>query len=135
MDTLTTEQRSALMARVRASDTKPEMIVRRMIHALGYRFRLHKRDLPGTPDIVLPRLGKIVLVHGCFWHRHRGCALAREPRSNKKYWAPKLDGNARRDQKNARLLRRDGWRLMTVWECQTRSPAKLEKRLLHFLEK
>ena len=117
-DFLSPAARSAHMGRIRKTDTKPEMRVRRAAHALGYRFRLHRNDLPGTPDLVFPRLRKIVLVHGCFWHQHSGCRLARLPKSRLDYWLPKLDRNCVRDHKTTTALRALGWSVLVVWECQ-----------------
>lgn len=134
MDTLTPGQRSARMALVRAKDTKPELVVRRLAHGLGYRYRLHRRDLPGTPDLVFPGRGKIILVHGCFWHRHMGCTLARLPKSRMDFWLPKLTANAERDARNLRALRRLGWSVMTIWECQARDTARLASRIRRHLD-
>lgn len=120
-DSLSPEARSALMARIRGQDTTPELTVRRLLHAMGYRFRLHRRDLAGRPDIVLPARRKVIFVHGCFWHGHAGCRLSRMPASRTDYWGPKLIRNRRRDVRNAAALRRDGWSVAIVWECQTRS--------------
>lgn len=131
MDTLSKQQRSALMAKIRGRNTQPELIVRSLVHRLGYRFRLHDRKLPGQPDIVLPRHGKIILVHGCFWHQHTGCA--RLPKSHQEYWLPKLEQNRARDTKNLRALRRLGWQVLVLWECQI-AKASLELKLRKFLE-
>lgn len=134
MDTLDPRQRSARMALVRGKNTKPELLVRRLVHGLGYRYRLHQRDLPGTPDLVFSARGKVILVHGCFWHRHGGCALARLPKSRSEFWLPKLEGNATRDARNVRALRRLGWGVMTIWECQLRDTARLVGRMRRFLD-
>ena len=131
MDTLSKQQRSALMAKIRGCDTQPELVVRRLVHRMGYRFRLHDGKLPGRPDIVLPRHGKIILVHGCFWHQHPGCG--RLPKSRRSYWVPKLEQNRARDTRNLRALRRLGWQVLVVWECQTEKPS-LELKLRKFLE-
>jgi DNA mismatch endonuclease (patch repair protein) len=131
-DQFTTEERSAIMRRVRSVDTDPELRVRRMVHQLGFRFRLHRKDLPGRPDLVLAGLKQIVFVHGCYWHQH-SCDGAKRPATNRRYWNSKLDKNVERDKKNLRLLRRLGWRVMTVWECELRNPERLERRLLRFL--
>lgn len=123
------------MAAVKSGDTKPEMIVRRLVHQLGYRFRLHRRELPGTPDIVLPRLRKIINVHGCFWHMHT-CQRRRTPLvTNAAYWNVKRLRNIARDRRNYLKLRRLGWRLLTVWECQTKRDKLevLKRRLRRFL--
>ena len=120
--------RSAQMARVRGKDTKPEMVVRRLVHAMGYRYRLHRKDLPGKPDLVFPRLRKIIQVHGCFWHQHPdpACRRARIPKSRREFWGPKLEGNARRDIENERALRELGWDVLVVWECET-TPSRREE--------
>ncbi|HEY4922373.1 MAG TPA: DNA mismatch endonuclease Vsr [Xanthobacteraceae bacterium] len=121
------------MRRIRKTDTKPEVIVRQAIHAMGYRYRLHRSDLPGSPDIVLARHRKIILVHGCFWHRH-DCANGRKlPRSKPSYWGPKLESNRRRDEVNLARLNALGWRVLVVWECEIRRGANLGKRLAKFL--
>lgn len=134
MDTLTPRQRSARMALVCAKNTRPELTVRRLAHGLGYRYRLHRRDLPGTPDLVFPGRGKVIRVHGCFWHRHPGCALARLPKSRLDFWLPKLTANAERDARNLRALRRLGWGVMTIWECEARDTARLANRIRRFLD-
>ena len=120
--------RSAQMALVRGKDTKPEMVVRRLVHALGYRFRLHRKDLPGRPDIVLPRLRKAIEVRGCFWHQHPdpSCWRARVPKTRQDFWLPKLDGNVARDAANEDALRGLGWDLLVVWECET-APARRDE--------
>jgi DNA mismatch endonuclease (patch repair protein) len=133
MDNLNPSDRSYRMSLIRAKDTRPEMVVRQMAHRLGYRFRLHDSSLPGRPDLVFPRLGKIIFVHGCFWHRHPGCRLARLPKSKLDFWVPKLNGNRVRDLGNIEKLRRDGWRIKIVWECQTQRLQQLQKTLERFL--
>ncbi|MBS0155192.1 MAG: DNA mismatch endonuclease Vsr [Nitrospira sp.] len=112
------EKRSEIMALVRGKDTRPEMAVRKLVWSLGYRYRLHRKELAGCPDLVFFGRRKIIFVHGCFWHRHKGCALARMPKSRIDFWAPKLEGNAARDKNNKRALIRQGWKVMTVWECE-----------------
>lgn len=134
MDTLTPAERSARMALVRAKDTKPELLVRRLVHGMGYRYRLHRRDLPGTPDLVFPGRSKVIFVHGCFWHRHAHCALARLPKSRADFWLPKLTANAERDARNVRALRRLGWSVLTIWECQLGDIAKLTNKIRRFLD-
>jgi DNA mismatch endonuclease (patch repair protein) len=121
--------RSALMARIRSRDTRPELEVRRALHARGLRFRLHRRDLPGTPDIVLPRHRLAILVHGCFWHRHRGCGPLSLPRTRTDYWAQKFAANTKRDRKTAKALAARGWAVEVVWECEARRPDRLAARL------
>jgi len=133
-DVLTPKQRSFNMSRIRGKDTKPEIIVRRIVHRLGYRFRLHQRKLPGCPDIVLTRHRKVIFVHGCFWHMHR-CKYGRvTPKTNKKFWENKRTGNVKRFRKNVRLIRRLGWRILVVWECWTRDTSMLEDRVRRFLQ-
>lgn len=135
VDRFTPEARSRLMASIRGKNTKPEMVVRRLLHAMGYRFRLHRRDLPGTPDIVFPGRRAVVFVHGCFWHRHAGCRLAAVPATRRDFWEAKIAANKARDRRAVAQLRRDGWRVAVVWECQTRKPAGLDGRLRRFLER
>lgn len=132
-DHLTAAERSRHMRLIRKRDTKPEIRVRRLLHSLGYRFRLHRRDLPGTPDIVLPRLKKVIWVHGCFWHQHRGCALARLPKSRLDYWLPKLRRNAERDEENQARLAAAGWEALVVWECETRQDQRLRELIVGFV--
>jgi DNA mismatch endonuclease (patch repair protein) len=120
MDPLTPEQRSRQMARVRAVDTGPELIVRKTIFRLGYRYRLHSSKLPGRPDLVFPRLKKVVFVHGCFWHQHSCPNGQRRPKSKKRFWTRKLDDNIRRDRRQKLALRRLGWEVLVIWECETR---------------
>lgn len=103
------------MSRVRAKDTKPELVIRRGLHARGYRFRLHRRDLPGTPDLVLRKFGAVIEVRGCFWHGHENCG--RQPKTRQEFWVPKIDRNRQRDDENLRALRDLGWRVVVVWEC------------------
>lgn len=131
-DNRTPESRSALMSRIGGRNTAPEFIVRRLLHSLGYRFRLHRRDLPGTPDIVFPSRRKIVFVNGCFWHAH-GCRIGRPPKSRLEFWGPKLEHNRTKDKRDKRALRALGWEVLTVWQCQTKSRNQLESRLLSFL--
>jgi DNA mismatch endonuclease (patch repair protein) len=129
MSLKTTPARSALMSRVRARDTTPELCVRRLLHAMGFRFRLHAAELPGRPDIVLPRHETAIFVHGCYWHRHARCRRATTPVANRSFWLEKFAANRRRDRRNARRLARAGWRVLVVWECQTREPEQLARRL------
>jgi DNA mismatch endonuclease (patch repair protein) len=133
MDTLTPEQRSQRMSLVRSTGSKAEMSVRRISHAMGYRFRLHRRDLPGTPDLVFPRLKAVIFVHGCFWHQHSCPAGNRIPKSRIDFWTKKLEGNVARDRRNLHELRRGGWRVLVVWECQVVSIEKLASRIRRFL--
>jgi DNA mismatch endonuclease (patch repair protein) len=125
--------RSRMMRAIRKTDTKPELIVRRALHAMGFRFRLHRRNLPGTPDIVLPRHRVVVQVHGCFWHQHAGCRHANLPRSRPDYWLPKLRRNVERDTAAELALERLGWRVLTVWECALRDRMALDESLRRFV--
>jgi DNA mismatch endonuclease (patch repair protein) len=112
------------------------MAVRRLVHRLGYRYRLHRRDLPGSPDLVFPRRRKVIFVHGCFWHRHPDpdCKLARMPKSRLEFWGPKLEANAERDKRALEALRALGWEALTLWECELKSNRDLEERIIRFLE-
>lgn len=135
VDSISPEYRSEIMSRVRAKNTRPEMVVRRMLHAAGYRYRLHASDLPGKPDLVFASRRKVVFVNGCFWHRHRDCALARLPKSRTEFWTEKLERNRERDERNVAALRQQGWEVLTVWECEVRDPAVLMPRVVAFLER
>jgi DNA mismatch endonuclease, patch repair protein len=135
MDTVTPETRSRMMRAVRGKNTKPELIVRGLAHELGFRFRLHRTDLPGTPDLVFSRLYSVILVHGCFWHRHRGCAATTTPKDNAELWAAKFRRNVERDRTTVRALRALGWQVLIVWECQTRDAPSLRQKLKCYLEK
>jgi DNA mismatch endonuclease, patch repair protein len=134
VDIVTPDKRSVLMSGIRSKNTRPEIAVRRVAHSLGYRFRLHRRDLPGHPDIVFPSLKKIVLVHGCFWHRHLKCKYAYCPKSNVDFWEAKFAKTLERDSRNIDKLERLGWRLLTVWECETSEPEALRKLVKRFLD-
>ncbi|WP_307614393.1 very short patch repair endonuclease [Variovorax boronicumulans] len=133
MDKISPEQRSRNMAAVRGRDTGPELAVRKMLHGLGLRFRLHRPGLPGTPDIVLPRHYSVVLVHGCFWHGHT-CPRGRVPSSNTAFWLSKLGRNKKRDAEQAKALRALGWRVFIVWECETKEPQRLRRRLAKWFQ-
>jgi len=133
-DVFTREERSRVMATVKSADTTPERKVRSIVHRLGYRFRLHRRDLPGNPDIVLPRHRKVIFVNGCFWHQHPRCSAADRPASNTEYWNKKLNRNIQRDRKNLRALRKAGWHPLVIWECQLKNEVRTEARIRHFLE-
>lgn len=133
VDVFTPVQRSAVMARIRGKNTKPEIAVRQMLHAMGYRFRLHRRDLPGTPDIVLPGRRKAIFVHGCFWHGHPGCRFATRPATRPEFWAEKIGRNQKRDRIAVARLRSLGWSVATVWECSLRRPERVAARLHRFL--
>ncbi|WP_332909354.1 very short patch repair endonuclease [Agrobacterium salinitolerans] len=131
----TSPERSWVMSRVGQKNTKPEMIVRRLVHGMGYRYRLHRKNLPGSPDLVFASRRKVVFVHGCFWHGHadRQCKLSRPPKSRLDYWGPKLERNKERDSANEEKLKLDGWGVLIVWECQLRDREALESMLREFL--
>jgi len=124
-----------MMRSVKQKDTKPELIVRKLIHGFGYRYRLHRRNLPGTPDLVFPSRKKVIFVHGCFWHQHPKCKAASLPKSNKEFWTPKLQGNVHRDKAQIDQLRSMGWEVLVVWECEVRDMDALASKLKVYLEK
>jgi DNA mismatch endonuclease (patch repair protein) len=132
-DVFDPQKRSAIMRAVRPANTSPELVVRKCLHAMGYRFRLHRLDLPGRPDIVLPRHRKIVLVHGCFWHQHAGCRRAARPQSNAEFWNAKLDKNVTRDAEKIRALETAGWSVLVVWQCEIRDKERLHEVLRGFM--
>ena len=134
MDSLSKEQRSATMARVRGKDTGPEMRVRRLVHEMGYRYRLHRRNLPGVPDLAFSSRRKVIFVHGCWWHGHDCPGGRKRPKTNKSYWLPKLERNRTRDAANQAELRARGWDALVLWECQLKDTAGLRKRIGDFLE-
>ena len=131
---MTPVERGERMSQIRARDTSPEMIVRSFVHALGFRFRLHDRRLPGCPDLVFASRRKVIFVHGCFWHRHNRCDLARLPKSRLEFWLPKLEGNKQRDAQCRRALTALGWSSLVIWECELRDPLKVMFKTLMFLE-
>lgn len=135
VDTLSKAERSARMARIRGKDTGAELVVRRLIHSLGFRYRLHVAKLPGRPDLVFRKKRKVIFVHGCFWHRHDDprCKLARLPKSRLGFWVPKLEANRSRDRANQLKLERDGWGCLVIWECELRDKRALETRIKAFL--
>ena len=134
-DPLTPQQRSERMSRVRGKDTKPELVIRRLVWSLGYRYRLHSKKLPGRPDLVFPGRKKVIFIHGCFWHQHgEGCRQYRMPRSKLDFWLPKLEGNKQRDANNQQLLREMGWDYLVIWECQIKDREEVSKRIVNFLE-
>jgi DNA mismatch endonuclease (patch repair protein) len=130
---MTAAQRSQLMSKIRKTDTKPELAVRRFVSAMGHRYRLHSNAVLGRPDLVFGPARKIIFVHGCFWHQHKGCRLAKKPQSRREYWLPKLQQNVERDARNESALRKAGWQILTVWECEVESPETLKRTLLAFL--
>lgn len=135
MDRLSKKRRSEIMSRIRGKDTVPELKVRSLIHSLGYRFRLHSKTLPGKPDLVFSGRKKIIFVHGCFWHAHSGCPKGKPPKSNLDFWLNKLENNKKRDAQALRKLRSEGWRVLTVWQCQLKDLETLVKKIVKFLEK
>ncbi|RQZ75946.1 DNA mismatch endonuclease Vsr [Burkholderia glumae] len=134
MDSLTPAERSERMSRIKGSNTKPELIVRSLIHRMGYRYRLHGKRLPGRPDLVFSKRRKVIFVHGCFWHRHEGCRLARLPKSRLDFWRPKLEANAERDKEVERRLSELGWKVLTIWECEVKDEVALTLRVRAFLD-
>lgn len=132
-DTLSKAERSIRMGLIRSTGTNVEIAVRKMVTALGFRYRLHRKDLPGCPDLVFIGRKKVIFVNGCFWHHHKHCKLGRSPKSNLAYWIPKLTRNVERDQAVRKQLRRGGWGVLTVWECELSDTAKLRIRLTKFL--
>jgi DNA mismatch endonuclease (patch repair protein) len=135
VDKLTPERRSKNMRRIKSQGTKPELAVRRLVHGLGFRYRLHRKDLPGKPDLVFGPARMAIFVHGCFWHSHEKeeCLDGRAPKSNASYWLPKLARNKERDSASIAALRDAGWRVLVIWECETRDERDLENRLMAFL--
>jgi DNA mismatch endonuclease (patch repair protein) len=133
VDVFSKGKRSWIMGRVRSRDTKPEMLVRSLIHGMGFRFRVYRRDLPGNPDIVLPRHHKVIFVDGCFWHGHPGCPRSKRPTTNKTFWDRKLDGNLERDKRFQEELSSMGWKVLVIWQCETKVPDILLTKLEGFL--
>lgn len=121
------------MSRIRSKDTKPEMVVRRLVHGMGYRYRLHASDLPGRPDLVFRPRRKVIFVHGCFWHRHAGCAADRLPTARREYWLHKLNGNVSRDARTQTALEEMGWRILVIWECETKNLDHTAESVRRFL--
>lgn len=133
MDTVSPEQRSRNMSRIRGKNTALEMTVRSLVHGLGYRYRLHRKDLPGTPDLVFPTRKSVIFIHGCFWHGH-DCARAALPSSNRNFWEIKIGRNKERDGRTQEALSKAGWKILTIWQCETRNVPDLRERLVGFLE-
>ena len=132
MDRISGEHRSWNMSRIKSSNTKPEIIVRSLLHNMGYRFRLHRKDLPGKPDIVLPRYKSVIFVHGCFWHRHKGCKNAASPKTKKTFWREKFRANVERDRKVQKELNSMGWSILIIWECETSDIGSVTKIIGNF---
>lgn len=134
MDKLSQQRRSDNMRQIRSKDTTPELILRRLIHMMGYRFRLHRKDLPGKPDLVFPGRKKVIFLHGCFWHQHKGCREGRLPGTRREYWGPKLARNQERDALSEAALKSLGWGVLTLWECEVeKEPAVVLRQLRRFL--
>lgn len=134
MDVFSREKRSQIMSRVSSKNTKPELVVRSLLHGMGYRFRLHRKDLPGKPDITLPKYQKVIFVHGCFWHGHTDCPRAKRPKTNHSFWREKLDKNIDRDKESIENLNNLGWAAMVIWTCEVNDKIKIENKLLSFLK-
>ena len=134
MDVFDKEKRSRVMSKIKDKNTKPEVLVRSVLHRMGYRFRLHGKDLPGKPDIILPKYKKVIFVHGCFWHGHEGCDKSKRPSANREFWDKKLDKNINRDQKNIAELNKYGWETLIIWTCETKDIQTLKQKLTTFLE-
>jgi|SRR5665213_107822 len=134
MDRLTPQERSSNMASIPSRNTNPEMIVRKTVHSLGYRYRLHQKSLPGTPDLTFLRKRKVIFVHGCFWHRHKGCAKASTPTTRADFWQEKFDSNVARDRRVTKALKREGWKILVVWQCELKNSEALARRIDAFLK-
>ncbi len=134
-DIVNAEKRSEIMSRIKGRNTMPELAVRRIAHGLGFRFRLHRRDLPGSPDLVFPRYRTVVFVHGCFWHRHDGCRYAYRPKSRIQFWTKKFEENVARDARNEAALHDLGWQVVVIWECETKDQAVVRARLIAHLRR
>ena len=133
-DHVSAKKRSAIMAAVHTKDTGPELALRKLVYGMGYRYRLHGRELPGRPDLVFRPLKKVIFVHGCFWHRHDACRYATTPKSRTAYWQSKFAANVARDRRNVRDLKKAGWHVLTIWQCQLKNPNKVAKRTHEFLK-
>lgn len=134
MDRLSKKRRSEIMSRIRGKDTSPELTVRSLLHKLGYRYRLHSRKLPGCPDLVFSSRKKVIFVHGCFWHGHRGCRKGKLPKSRLEYWEPKIKANRKRDASNIRKLKALGWEVRVVWQCELKKPEIIVEELKKYLD-
>ena len=133
-DTLSPKERSKRMSLIRGKDTSPELKLRQLVHGMGFRYRLHVKDLPGKPDLVFPSKRAIIFMHGCFWHRHPGCKLARMPKSKLDFWGPKLEANRERDIRNQEILKNLGWRVLVIWECEMTNIEKVSQKVRNFLQ-
>lgn len=135
MDVFSKRTRSRIMSHISGKNTKPEILVRSLLHRMGYRFRIHKKDLPGRPDICLPKHKKVIFVHGCFWHGHENCPRSKRPTTNVEFWNKKIDGNIERDKENIKELRRLGWQTLTIWTCEIKNQEELKNKLISFIER
>ena len=133
-DTLTPNERSKRMSLIRGKDSSPELKLRRLVHGMGFRYRLHVKDLPGKPDLVFPSRRAVIFMHGCFWHRHPGCKLARMPKSKSDFWRSKLEGNRERDLRNQEMLKKLGWHVLVIWECEMENIEKVSNKVREFLQ-
>lgn len=135
-DIFSKEKRSEIMSKIGPKDSKPEIIVRKTVHSLGYRFRLHRKDLPGNPDLVFPKYKKAIFVHGCFWHRHKRCQRGKLPATNTTFWEEKISGNVKRDKSNFNKLRRLGWKYLVIWQCDIKESNKenLKRKINNFFK-
>ena len=127
------EQRSRNMSAIKSKNTKPEIAVRKLLHSMGYRFRLHRKDLPGSPDIVLPKYKTVIFVHGCFWHRHENCKYASSPKTRKEFWESKFKANVKRDKEIQEKIKNIGWKYVVIWECEARNIESIEEKIKRFL--
>ena len=127
------EQRSRNMSAIKSKNTKPEIAVRKLLHSMGYRFRLHRKDLPGSPDIVLPKYKTVIFVHGCFWHRHENCKYASTPKTRKEFWESKFKANLKRDKEIQEKIKNIGWQSVVIWECETKNIDDLREKLIDFI--
>ena len=128
------EQRSRNMSAIKSKNTKPEIAVRKLLHSMGYRFRLHRKDLPGSPDIVLPKYKTVIFVHGCFWHRHENCKYASNPKTRKEFWESKFKANVKRDLEIQEKIKNIGWQSIVIWECELKNHEKLKKSLINSIK-
>lgn len=135
MDVFSKRTRSRIMSHISGKNTKPEILVRSLLHRMGYRFRIHKKDLPGRPDICLPKHKKVIFVHGCFWHGHENCPRSKRPTTNVEFWNKKIDGNIERDKENIKKLKRLGWQTLTIWTCEIKNQEELKTKLISFIER
>jgi DNA mismatch endonuclease (patch repair protein) len=133
LDRVTKEKRSEIMSKVRGKNTSPELVVRKLVFSLGYRYRLHGKHLPGTPDLVFPGRKKVIFVHGCFWHYHN-CKIGHPPKSRLEYWLPKLEANKKRDSQKSQELINQGWKILVVWQCEIKNIPELEQTIVKFLD-